>query len=139
MRDVHQIMQSDVTIITPDTSAQAVAALMQAKNIGFLQVCEDRRPIGVVTDRDIVLRVMCRTGFGADMAVGQIMSKPVISCRADDSISYGAGIMGDYQIRRLIVCDDGGQIVGILSLGDIARDVCEKTAGEALGEIVEFR
>ena len=139
MRDVHQIMQSDVTIITPDTTAQAVAALMQARNIGFVPVCENRRPVGVVTDRDIVLRLMCRTGLGADMSVGQIMSEPVIICRADDSISHGAAIMGDYQIRRLIVCDDDGQIVGILSLGDIARDVCEKTAGETLGEIVEFR
>ena len=123
MRDVHQIMQSDVTIITPDTSAQAVAALMQARNIGFVPVCENRRPVGVVTDRDIVLRLMCRTGLGADMSVGQIMSEPVITCRADESISHGGWVMGDYQMRRLSVCDDEGKFVGILSLGASAREV----------------
>jgi CBS domain-containing protein len=136
---VSQIMQSSVATVTPDTSARSAAALMAGGDIGMLPVCENGRPIGVVTDRDIVLRVMPRIGASTDIAVAEIMSQPVLDCRMDDSIGHIAGIMGDHQIRRLIVRDDTGALVGVVSLGDIARDASEIIAGEILGEIAEVR
>ncbi len=136
---VIQIMKSNPSSVAPDTSARAAAALMAAGDVGMLPVCEDGQPIGVVTDRDIVLRLMPRVGASIDIAVGKIMSQPVIDCRMDDSIEHIAGIMGDHQIRRLIVRDDNGTLVGVVSLGDIARDASEIIAGEILGEIAEVR
>lgn len=137
--DVAKIMQSNVTKVSPHTSAHAAAALMETADIGLLPVSEDDRLVGVVTDRDIVLRLMSRTGAGADAPIGDIMSNPVITCHKTDSVEHVAGIMGDCQVRRLIVLDDDGRPVGIVSVGDIARDASETIAGEALGEIVEFR
>jgi IMP dehydrogenase len=139
VNEVRKIMQSPVTTATPDSSACAVAAAMQANDVGIVPVCVGGRPVGVVTDRDIVLRLMTRTGAATDVPIGDIMSKPIVCCRADDSITHAAGIMGDHQIRRLVVCGDDGRIAGILSVGDIARDASETIAGEALGEIVELR
>lgn len=137
--DVAKIMQTKDTKVSLHTLARAAAALMEAADIGLLPVFEDDRLVGVVTDRDIVLRLMSRTGAGADAPIGDIMSNPVITCRETDSVEDVAGIMDDHQLRRLIVLDDDGRPVGIVSVGDIAREASETIAGEALGEIVEFR
>lgn len=136
---VNQIMQSTPSTVAPDTSARAAAALMAAVDVGMLPVCADGQPVGVVTDRDIVLRLIPRTEVGTDIAVAEIMSQPVIDCRMDDSIEHIAGIMGDHQIRRLVVRDDNGTLIGVVTLGDIARDASEIIAGEILGEISEVR
>lgn len=137
--NVQDIMQVEITTISPDTSVRAAAALMQALDVGILPICEDGRPIGVVTDRDIVIRLIPKAGLDADLPVSRIMSQPVLTCRADDCIRTVAAIMGDRQVRRLIALDDDGRIVGIVTVGDIARDADEALAGEILGEVVEFR
>jgi len=67
------------------------------------------------------------------------MSQPVLGCRENDDVADVAAIMGDHQIRRLVVRGGNGQLAGIVSLADIARDASELLAGEALGEIVERR
>lgn len=136
---VHRIMRSNIIQIAPDTSVRAAAALMEMLDIGILPICENGRPIGVVTDRDIVVRLMTKTGAATDVPISQIMSNPVITCHAEDEIEKIAWIMGDHQVRRLLVLDDDGRVVGVLSVCDIARDLDEKIAGEVLGEIVEFR
>jgi len=136
---VSGILQPSITKVTSETSARAAAALMEAADTGLLPVFEGGRLAGVITDRDLVLRVMSGTGAAADVPVGEIMSKPVVTCRETDSIEHAAGIMGDHQLRRLIVLDDAGEVAGIVSVGDIARDASEITAGEVLGEVVEFR
>lgn len=136
---VHQIMRSTIVQIAPDTSVRAAAALMEMLDIGILPICEDGRPLGIVTDRDIVVRLMAKTGAAIDVPICEIMSQPVLTCRADDDIKVIAAIMGDHQVRRLLALDDAGRVVGVVSVGDIARDADEVIAGEILGEIVEFR
>ncbi len=136
---VTEIMQRSIAKVTSETSTRAAAALMEAADTGLLPVFEDGRLAGVITDRDLVVRLMSRSGTAADVPVGEIMSKPVVTCRATDSIEHAAGIMGDHQVRRLIVLDDSGELAGTVSVGDIARDASEITAGEVLGEVVEFR
>lgn len=137
--NVYRIMQTKVTTLAPDTSIRAAAALMEACDIGLLPVCQDGCTIGVVTDRDIVLRMMSRHGADSDGPVSHVMSRPVVECAATDSVAHAAALMGDHQIRRLIVRGEDGKIAGIVSVGDIARDASETIAGEALGEIVELR
>ncbi|GGO50339.1 CBS domain-containing protein [Roseovarius pacificus] len=137
--NVDRIMQTKITKVTSQTWVCAAAALMEAADIGLLPVCKDGRLVGVVTDRDIVLRLMSGSSVRADMPIGSIMSEPVVTCRQTDSIEHVAGVMGDHQFRRLIVLDNDGGLAGIVSVGDIARDASEIIAGEALGEIVEIR
>ena len=118
---------------------RAPAALMDAVDIRMLPVCQNGRPIGIVTDRGIALRLMTRTGAAADVPIREVMSTPIVSCRSSDRIVGAAALMGDHQTRRLIVYDEDGRMVGVVSLGDMARDFSEDIAGQALVEIVEYR
>lgn len=134
---VGQLMRRQVVAVAPNTSIRAAAALMKERNVGVLPVCEDERPVGIVTDRDIVTRWVLTAE--TDSAVSTIMSPRVHSCRAEQSIEEIARYMGDCQIRRLLVLDGDGRMIGIVTLGDIANDASEELAGQALGEIVELR
>lgn len=134
---VSRIMRSPVTTITPDTPVQVAAGLMGALGIGALPVCKDGHIVGIVTDRDIVIRWFSCASI--DEPVTRIMTPDVVTCRADQAIAEAAHKMADLQIRRLPVLDGAGALVGMLSLGDIANDASEEIAGQTLGEIVEAR
>jgi CBS domain-containing protein len=130
--------QCVISVQRPDTIHKA-AALMHVHDIGSLPVIDGRNPVGMLTDRDLVLRVLCSDPQTCALTVGEIMSPRLITCDAHQSVTEAAAIMGDAQIRQLLVVDDAGEPVGMLSLGDIAEHVSEKLAGQALGEIVEAR
>lgn len=136
---VSKIMQPRPSVVGPRTSVRAAAALMADRDIGLLPVVEDGRVIGVVSDRDLALRLLPDALSVPDRPVSQVMTRSVCMCRADLNVVEAARIMGDRQIRRLLVQDAAGRLAGILSLGDIARDASEELAGQALGEIVENR
>ena len=134
---VSRIMRRPVTTVTPDTSVRAAAALMKELGIGVLPVCENGQPIGIVTDRDIVVRWV--PTITVDCAIASLMTRDVVTCRADQTVKHAAHLLADLQIRRLVVVDDLGKIAGMITLGDIANDTSEELAGQTLGEIVEQR
>lgn len=134
---VGRIMRQPVTVVTPDTSVRVAAALMSELCIGALPVCNDGVPLGIVTDRDIVVRWASKAA--GDGTVEQIMTPNVVTCRDDQTIEQAAHLMADMQIRRLVVVDEFGKTAGIVTLGDIANDASEELAGQTLGEIVELR
>ena len=138
---VSKVMSSPVIGATTTTTIREAAERMRAQNVGTLPVFRDDRPIGIVTDRDIVLRALAAPGvmLGPDTAVADIMSRDVITCFADGDVAGAAALMGERRVRRLLVMSRGGAVVGILSLGDIAEHVSEELAGQALGEISEAR
>ncbi len=112
---------------------------MLVHDIGSLPVIDGRKPVGMLTDRDLVLRVLCSDPQTCALTVGEIMSPQLITCYAHQSVMEAAALMGDAQTWQLLVVDDAGEPVGMLSLGDIAEHVSEELAGQALGEIVESR
>ncbi|SMX48859.1 CBS domain-containing protein [Maliponia aquimaris] len=132
---VSRIMRTPVTTITPDTSVRAAAALMAELDLGVLPVCVHGRPIGILTDRDIVIRWV--PNAVADSSIGPIMTPGIVTCCADQTVEQAAYLMSDRRLRRLVVVDIAGKIVGIVTLGDIANDASEELAGQTLGEIVE--
>ncbi|WP_050527830.1 CBS domain-containing protein [Pseudorhodobacter aquimaris] len=136
---VRDIMQRRVSFVGPNASVHAAAALMNDRGIGILPVCEDGKPIGVVTDRDLAMRLLTDVGVRVEMPVRAVMTPKVYFCHADQELTVAAHMMGDRQIRRLLVCDADGALMGILSLGDLARDASEELAGQTLGEVVETR
>ncbi len=136
---VHNVMRAKVSSVGPNTSVRAAAALMMDRDIGMLPVCEGGRPFGVETDRDLVIRMLADITPSADLPVSAVMTPRVHTCRADQDVVSIAQLMGDTQVRRLVVCDNSVRLVGVVSLGDIARDASEELAGQALGEIVETR
>jgi len=138
---VRKVMSSPVISATPETTIRDAAELMRANGAGALPVLQDGRPVGIVTDRDIVIRALAARGFarGSDTSIGDLITRNVITCFADQDASEAAAMMGEARVRRLLVIDRSDATVGILSVGDIAEHVSEELAGQALGEINEAR
>ncbi len=133
---VSQIMNAHVVSVTPDDSATVAARLLNRHNIGSLPVCGmDGRIKGIVTDRDIVLRCVAAETDPSATKVREIMSRSVIGVAPEDDVQEAARIMAQEQVRRLPVLQDG-QLVGMLSLGDMAkRHEFDMEASKALCDI----
>ncbi|MCC6008797.1 MAG: CBS domain-containing protein [Rhodobacteraceae bacterium] len=138
---IGKVMSSPVISATHATTIRAAAQQMRDHHVGALPVFHENRTVGIVTDRDLVMRVIASPGFapGMETTVGEIMSPDVITCFDDQQVTEAAALMGEQQVRRLLVVDRSGTPVGILSVGDIAEHVSEELAGQVLGEISEAR
>ena len=132
--NVSDAMTPQVATARPADSVRKVAGIMARVDSGVVPVVEDDKILGVVTDRDIVLRVVAEGGdLGAP--ISGVMSDEIQTCREDDNLADAAAQMANHQIRRLLVTGDKGKLVGILSLGDIAQDYGAKAVGKTLEEI----
>jgi CBS domain-containing protein len=116
---VSEIMTRDIHMASPGQKLHEVAADMERHNIGVLPVADNDRLVGMITDRDIAVRGMS-PGFGPEARVGDVMSAEIKHCFEDDDIADLAQKMADERIRRLPVVNDKKQLVGIVSLADLA-------------------
>ena len=132
---VHDIMTADVTYVRPDTPILEVARKMRDADIGSTPVVNEDRLIGMVTDRDIVVRVVAVGGDPATTLARDAMSPGILYCFEDDSVESVLENMGDQQVRRLPVINSDKRLVGYVSLGDLSLSGKRKAAGEALQEI----
>ena len=130
---VSEVMTAQVVTARPKTSVKEIARMMSEIDSGVIPVAEDGKVLGVVTDRDIVVRVVA-DGGALDAPVSDIMTDDVQSCHADDNLADATAKMGAHQVRRLLVYADG-RLAGILSLGDVALDYGAKAVGRTLEEI----
>ena len=130
---VSEVMTAQVVTAKPKTSIKEVARMMSEIDSGVIPIAEDGKVLGVVTDRDIVVRVVA-DGGSLDAPVSDIMTDDVQSCHADDNLADATAKMGAHQVRRLLVYGDG-RLAGILSLGDVALDYGAKAVGRTLEEI----
>src|SRR5262245_43436608 len=113
---IHEVMTRGVETVLSGMTLEAAAKKMQTRNIGFLPVVDSERVVGVVTDRDIVTRAVS-AGLRPHMTtVRDVMSKTVLSCYDDGTITEAALIMEKNLVHRLIVVDRHGRLVGIVSL-----------------------
>ena len=133
---VQDIMTDRAVTVGPMEPIAAAARLMKRHNLGALPVCDDTgRLRGVITDRDIATRCVAGDLDPADTAVREIMSRGIATCRAEDDVDDALRTMGTERVRRLPVVS-GGKVVGMVSLGDLARrDNYVMEAAEALSEI----
>jgi CBS domain-containing protein len=120
MSKVSEIMTTDVQVIGPKQSLQQAAQMMERMNIGSLPVCDGRRLLGMVTDRDITIRGTAAGLTPSDGRVEEVMTCDVTWCTADQDSAEVLQRMGSEQVRRLPVIDADKQLVGILALGDLA-------------------
>jgi CBS domain-containing protein len=129
---VRDIMTRGAQVVHPDSTVQQAAQMMKDLDIGPLPVCDGRRIVGMVTDRDITIR---STATGKDptrQPVREVMTNEVLYCRDGEDVAVATRIMQDNQVRRLMVIDDDNRLVGIVSLGDVANETDEDVAGETL-------
>ena len=131
---VSEAMTAQVVTAKPTDSIKAVANIMKQIDTGAAPVVDNGKVIGLITDRDIVLRVVAEGG-DLNGPVSAVMSEDVQTCREDDNLADAAARMGSHQLRRLPVLNDAGRLVGILSLGDVAQDYGAKKVGQTLEEI----
>ncbi len=140
MTQVSQIMTRGVRTLAPGETVMKAAQAMKELDVGVIPVCDGQKLVGVVTDRDIVLR-----GVASGCVVDQAQLKDVMTtdtqwCYEDQSLEEVSKTMRESQIRRLPVVDHQKHLVGILSLGDIAtRTQTEAETGETLEEISKRR
>jgi CBS domain-containing protein len=133
---VHEVMTAQVVTAKPDASIQSVAKTMFEIDSGAIPIAEDGKVLGLVTDRDIVLRVVAQGG-DLKAPISSVMTDEVLSCQEEDNVADAVGKMAARQVRRLVVYDEAGKLAGILSLGDVAQDFGAKQVGHALEEISE--
>lgn len=133
---VRDFMNPSVVSITPCESAALAARLLSRHNVGSLPVCgEDGGLRGIVTDRDIVLRCVAAEEDPAQTQVKDIMSRNCAVVSPDDDAREATRMMAQHQVRRLPVLE-GGQVVGMVSLGDLAKSHSfDMEASKALSEI----
>lgn len=137
MTTVADVMTRDVRTMTPDDSVVEAAKCMDELNVGVIPVCDGDRLVGMVTDRDIVVRGVAQQGELRSMKLADVMSSHVRCARQDDDVDRVLGEMAEAQIRRMPVVDGEQRLVGIVSLGDIAAKNPEDEAdvGMSLGDI----
>jgi CBS domain-containing protein len=133
---VRKAMSSKVKIANPNQSIRDAARLMAQLDCGCLPVGEDDRLVGMITDRDIVVRAVA-AGKSLKTPIREIMSHEVRYCFEDAEVDDVAQNMADIRVRRLPVLNRGKRMVGILSLGDIARTEGAVGAASALCGISE--
>ena len=132
---IKDVMTTEVTTIEPSTRLDEIARIMRDEDIGAVPVAENDRLVGMVTDRDIVLRGVAEGEDAQPRTARDVMSAKILYCRDDQSLDEVLKNMGDLQVRRLPVIDRQDRLVGIVSLGDLSREAKPNRAGESLKEI----
>lgn len=130
-----EIMTSSVKTATRDMPLREVATIMRDGDMGAVPVVDNGKLIGIVTDRDIVIRSIA-DGRDASTPVSEAMTREIFSVGPDDFVFEAIRLMGDKQIRRIPVVNEGGGLAGIIAMADIALEMeDEREIAETLEEI----
>jgi CBS domain-containing protein len=134
---VSEIMAKALEFIAPDATVQEAATLMGELDVGALPVGSAEDLLGILTDRDILFRVVAEGADTTRVRVREVMSSSVFSCRDTDTLATAMDIMGAYHVRRLPVLDEAKHVVGWLTLSDVSRRLLLETdtIRNALGEL----
>jgi len=134
---IRDAMTDDVVTIQPQSTVMDAAVVMQAHNVGSVPVCtQDGQLMGIVTDRDIVVRNIANNGDPNTTKVEEVMTKQVITGNPDMDVNQAVELMAQHKIRRLPIVERNNRLVGLVALGDLATNFAvNEQAGEALSEI----
>ncbi len=134
--NVRELMTTAPVTVQPDATLGEVAVLMKQEDCGSIPVVEDGRLVGIVTDRDIVIRGVAAGSDPKTQRVSTVMSADPVTIRPDDDLADAEKVMADRQIRRLPVVENG-KLVGIIVTAQIARAADKRKVGETIKEISE--
>ena len=127
---VKDCMCHEVAYLTPESTVKDCAKLMCNKHVGCIPVCdESKKIVGLVTDRDVILRSIACDKYVKNTPISDIMTCKVCCCYQDEEIEQVEKIMSDEQIRRLPVVDENNKIIGIITLGDLSANQNINTEG----------
>jgi len=132
--NVASVMTTDVDSCTPESTCKEVAIKMKELDVGVIPICENEKLVGIITDRDLVIKVLAND-LSEESPVSELITNLVVKGTKDMSIEEAAKIMSHEQIRRLPIVENE-KLVGMVSLGDLAvNNQSSEKAGEALKDI----
>ncbi len=132
-----EIMKRNLECLAPDDTAATAAKRMRDANVGFLPICDaGLRVLGVVTDRDLAIRVLAEDRAG-DTTLGRCMSEEVVSCSPSDDLRTAEQRMAKHRKSRILCIDESGTLMGIISLSDIAQHEEGTRAAKTLRRVSE--
>jgi len=131
MKKISEVMTSGVHLARPDQTLGDAAKLMAAEDVGSLPVAENDRLIGMITDRDIIIRGVA-LGLGAQAQVRDVMTDDIRYCYADEDVMHVAQNMAELGLRRLPVVDRDKRLVGMIALSNVAHCGDRKSADAML-------
>lgn len=134
---VRHVMAAEPKTATPEMNAFDAAALMQSFDVGAIPIVGDDGLVGLVTDRDLALRVLAARKQPQETALSDILTRDPVTVTPDTTLAEARRLMAEHRVRRLPVCK-GEELVGIVSLGDVAlADASARAVGETLKEVSE--
>jgi CBS domain-containing protein len=131
---IKDVMTSEVHSCETSASAMDAAKMMAQQDIGPIPVVENGRLVGIVTDRDITVRVVAEGRDPTSTTVGEIASRDIVTATPDDDLDDVTSLLSQHQVRRIPVVE-GDRLVGIVAQADIARMGEDKKTGEVVEEI----
>ena len=126
---VSEMLHRDVVTASCDMPLAEVARIMKTENVGFLPVLEGERLVGIVTDRDIVLRGVAEQQNGPETRLCDVLSLEVVCCFADDTAEHANQLMLEHSLRRLPVIDRNHHLVGVVTLPDVQQQDTPRKKG----------
>lgn len=135
MAKCREVMTKDPASCSASEMVTKVASLMKQHDVGSVPVVEsDKRLVGIVTDRDIVLKVVAAGRNPEQTPVKEAMTPNPVSCKEDDDLDYALKLMKERQVRRMPIADGSGRLTGIIAQADVATRVSKDAK---TGELVE--
>ena len=136
-RSIRDVMTSNPQSVQPSTTLTEAAKLMRAEDVGSLPVVDGERLVGVVTDRDIVIRAIADGQDPAKTTVDAISSGDLVTIDPQQDLGEALRLMARHQVRRLPVVEEDGRLVGVVAQADVAQEGDEQAVGEMVEEISE--
>jgi CBS domain-containing protein len=135
-QQIKDVMTHDVVTLAPTSKVTQAAEAMKSLNVGAIPICDGGRLLGMVTDRDLVVRVIAEHRNPETETINNIMTTDVDYCYEDQTVEEAAHVMEDRQVRRMPIVNHDKELVGIVSLGDVAVKGADKsTTADALEQI----
>ncbi|MDQ3992740.1 MAG: CBS domain-containing protein [Actinomycetota bacterium] len=137
MKTIRDVMTAGPTTVGASTPVAEAARLMKSEDIGSLPILEDGKLAGVLTDRDIVLRVVADGRDPQSTTAGEVGSHDPVTVDPQQNLDEALRLMAEHQVRRLPVVEEDGRLVGVLAQADVAREASPEQTGHVVEEISE--
>lgn len=132
---VGDVMTQRPRAVSPQTPLNEVAQVMDNEDVGAVPVVEGEKLVGIVTDRDIVVRAIAKGKDPQGMPASEVSSRELVTVHPDDNLSDALELMARYQVRRLAVTGEDERLVGFVSQADVAREGKDKDTGQVVEAI----
>ena len=134
-KTVREVMTSKLCSIDTDNTVAYAAKMMRDEDVGLAPIVEGDRLVGVLTDRDIAVRVVAEGGDPKQVKVSEIASRDLVTLDPDQDLGEALRLMAKHQVRRLPVVEEDGRLVGVVAQADVAKDADTRQTGEVVEQI----